>query len=116
MRAVAALDARVFHVRVACCDVLQQVSRALGDLRTELAGGVVQPAVPVLVVTMVDVFALRAEGDIAGTAPERVLALVDGNGVLAKLDGGPEANIFLADFALKWSLVGVIADHVSSKG
>lgn len=95
--------------------MLKQVGRALGDLRTELAGGVVQPAIPVLVVPVIDVFALRAEGYVAGTAPERVLALVDGIVVLAKLDGRLEADIFLADFALEWPLVGVTAHHVSSQ-
>lgn len=93
--------------------MLEQVGSALGDFRAELAGGVVQPAVPVLVVTMVDVFALRAEGYVAGTATEGVLAFVDGNGVLAKLDGGLEADLFLADFALEWPLIGVPAYHVS---
>lgn len=115
LRAVGTLDARVFHVRVTGFDVLQQVGRALRDLRAKLAGGVVQPAITVLVVPVIDVFALCAEGDVAGTAPERVFALVDSIGVLPKLGRGLKADFLLAHFTLEWPLIGMTAHHVSSQ-
>lgn len=45
----------------------------------------VHSSVAVLVVSMVDVFTLRTEADIAGSASEGVLALVDGLDVVSQV-------------------------------
>lgn len=45
----------------------------------------IHSSIAVLVVSMVDVFALRAEADIAGSTSERVLALVDGLDVVPEI-------------------------------
>lgn len=45
----------------------------------------IHSSVAVLVVSMVDVFALRAEADIAGSTSEGVLAFVDGFDVVPEI-------------------------------
>lgn len=45
----------------------------------------IHSSVAVLVVSMVDVFAFRAEADIAGSASEGVFALVDGLDVVSQV-------------------------------
>lgn len=74
----------------------------------------VHSSVAMLVVSMVDVFALRAEADIAGSTSERVLALVDGLDVVPEIGCRSVASV--TGFALEWPLTGVTAQNVGSKG
>lgn len=106
-RTVRTLATRILHVGVTGCDVSQKVHICLWDLRAKFARRMIHSSIPVLVVPMIDVFTFRAEGDVAGTTSERVLAFVDGIDVVSEIGGRPVSSF--AGFALEWPMTGVTA-------